>query len=741
MQESNAPERLFAPVFRAMLLRVSILVAPLCAFAIWAVFADEKRKPGDATEVFGGIGILYVLCVSEITIITRRLIQIQRRTLEAEASAPDPAIQSPSSHPASIEPQLPPQHFSSRRFPWMAVGGAAIFAIACGGLLVFVLNRSTPEPRKTATLPETASQSKERQQEPARISAEKPEQLKSLESEPISATEGDRKKRAQAKPDPMPTWALPIRIGENRESVYRTLGEPSLDIGKRAAKEWRTPQFKMQREEGKLVAWRKRGLNVEFVDNRVARITVELKPSTKGDDHYDAYAGGLFLGIKSGDDLQAFTTKLGPEDSSVAEVFFDWEIPSIFIQVAHDDSFGFSVSIRDLKSYLNEEAAHKQAPKFDASAYEQEQKLVALSGEILTPKEIFRRYAPRVVEIHALNSRGQASSQGTGFAWKQREIITNRHVIAQARALKVKWSARALEFNNSLSNKEQDWAVLAPPDDESMKTLPPVGVAKTLPEVGDAVIVIGNPKGLTNSLSTGIVAGLRRMESGIWIQITAPISAGSSESPVFDERGYLLGLATMRLMDGENLNFVTPVHQIVEGRKRSVSLKDELQVAWQERLPLDYYQKGVQRELWKAYKTPAEIQKQLQKLLAEFADPEDQEYIFADAAIRSSILNAVDLRLQILRRKVAQLGATYGDWADIGDCLLDLKHGQEARDAFINAIALAESDKSKEDPVRLLILAECNYQLGKRREAEIWADKLKKQFPDFKDLLNENLRK
>jgi S1-C subfamily serine protease len=82
------------------------------------------------------------------------------------------------------------------------------------------------------------------------------------------------------------------------------------------------------------------------------------------------------------------------------------------------------------------------------------------------------------------------------------------------------------------------------------------------PEIGENITVIGNPEGLKNSLSTGIVAGIREIGGNKWVQITAPVSPGSSGSPVFDSKGRLLGLATMMLLDGQNLNFATPVRQV-----------------------------------------------------------------------------------------------------------------------------------------------------------------------------------
>src|ERR1700692_3684416 len=70
---------------------------------------------------------------------------------------------------------------------------------------------------------------------------------------------------------------------------------------------------------------------------------------------------------------------------------------------------------------------------------------------------------------------------------------------------------------------------------------------------GERVVVIGNPTGLTGTVSDGIIAAFRKNHS--FIQITAPISPGSSGSPVLDEGGNVIGVATLISEEGQNLNF------------------------------------------------------------------------------------------------------------------------------------------------------------------------------------------
>lgn len=77
--------------------------------------------------------------------------------------------------------------------------------------------------------------------------------------------------------------------------------------------------------------------------------------------------------------------------------------------------------------------------------------------------------------------------------------------------------------------------------------------------IGDEVYVAGNPEGLEGTLSQGIVSGIRQFNGIRYVQITAPVSAGSSGGPVLNRYGQVIAVATATLDMGQNLNFAIPV--------------------------------------------------------------------------------------------------------------------------------------------------------------------------------------
>jgi len=76
---------------------------------------------------------------------------------------------------------------------------------------------------------------------------------------------------------------------------------------------------------------------------------------------------------------------------------------------------------------------------------------------------------------------------------------------------------------------------------------------------GDRVVAIGNPLGVLDyTVSDGLISSVRQLEGNRWLQISAPISQGSSGGPLFNPYGEVIGVATLISSEGQNLNFGVP---------------------------------------------------------------------------------------------------------------------------------------------------------------------------------------
>jgi len=177
---------------------------------------------------------------------------------------------------------------------------------------------------------------------------------------------------------------------------------------------------------------------------------------------------------------------------------------------------------------------------------------------------IFKDNNKAVVVIVTYDKEGNPISQGSGFiVRKDGAIVTNYHVISNATDIKVKADDHFLEFMGLLhTDKENDVVILK----VKGKNLPTVKIGDvTKMSVGDKVYVISSPQGLENTISDGILSGIREITSQRQIlQITAPISQGSSGGPVFNKDSQVIGIATLLIKDAQNLNFAIPVNFIKE---------------------------------------------------------------------------------------------------------------------------------------------------------------------------------
>jgi S1-C subfamily serine protease len=182
-----------------------------------------------------------------------------------------------------------------------------------------------------------------------------------------------------------------------------------------------------------------------------------------------------------------------------------------------------------------------------------------------TLPELVRRVKPTVVAITTYDSTGEPLMTGSGFFVSPGRVVTNLHVVRGAIRADIKTldgKGRIYPVSGALAiDDEGDLALLAvdmPAERGRVSEL-----ATTLPDEGEQIFVIGNPLKLEGSVSDGIVSAVREVPKvGRIIQITAPISHGNSGSPVFNLRGQVLGVVTIKVTNGQNINLAIAASRI-----------------------------------------------------------------------------------------------------------------------------------------------------------------------------------
>lgn len=187
----------------------------------------------------------------------------------------------------------------------------------------------------------------------------------------------------------------------------------------------------------------------------------------------------------------------------------------------------------------------------------------------LTVPAIFQRVAPSVVTVRSGHDLGTGVIVADDGA-----ILTADHVVSGARAVTVTFADGTVASASVASaDKATDIAMLTP------AKLPRVVVPATLggaTAIGDAVVAVGNPLGLTDSVSSGVVSGLNRSadtdtgkRTGL-IQFDASVNPGSSGGPLLNDRGMVIGLVVALANPGgrdafAGIGFAVPIGSALGG--------------------------------------------------------------------------------------------------------------------------------------------------------------------------------
>ena len=188
---------------------------------------------------------------------------------------------------------------------------------------------------------------------------------------------------------------------------------------------------------------------------------------------------------------------------------------------------------------------------------------VASAQEFLP--ELVKRIKPSAVAIETFDAKGNTVSRGSGFFVSADRIVTNRHVIERSNRVEIHLlDGRKFVVKGVLAvDGEGDLAMLQV--DVPAAAAVPLPIDRSVPQEGESIVVVGNPFGLEGSVSNGIVSAVREIGGyGKIIQITAPISPGSSGSPVVNMGGQVIGIATLQAAEGQSLNFAVPSERILQ---------------------------------------------------------------------------------------------------------------------------------------------------------------------------------
>jgi tetratricopeptide (TPR) repeat protein len=323
----------------------------------------------------------------------------------------------------------------------------------------------------------------------------------------------------------------------------------------------------------------------------------------------------------------------------------------------------------------------------------------------LTPEQVFDKVKASVVVVNTLDAQGKVKGQGSGVLLPSGKIATNYHVVEGGASYLVGRGKIFVRATLYAEDGDKDICLL----DAKGITGKPVRLGKAAGlKVGVPVYAVGAPQGLELSLSDGIVAQLRGGTPPL-IQTTAAISPGSSGGGLFDREGRLVGLTTLYMEGGQNLNFAMPVEWINEikpgrktvanGRSQTLWLKRAIAFEkkeewydmidwcrkWTEIEPNNaeaWYSLGVAYGKHKVYDDAINAYRQALRIKPEYAEAWNNLGVTYGKINRNN--DAVDACRQALRIKPEYAEA----WSNLGLFYGNLGRNDDAIDAYRQALRI-----------------------------------------------------
>ena len=187
----------------------------------------------------------------------------------------------------------------------------------------------------------------------------------------------------------------------------------------------------------------------------------------------------------------------------------------------------------------------------------------------MSAETIFSRFASRILFLTCDESADESSLASGVLVSADGFIVTNAHVIEGCRnmtATLIRGKSRQSYVPVLKYYNEQDDVAVIKIVGHGFDFF---GLPTHPAQIGERVYAIGNPRGLEQSISEGIVSGNREFDGTSWVQHSAPISPGSSGGALISSRGELVGINAYLLTASENLNFAVPASTLATALKRA----------------------------------------------------------------------------------------------------------------------------------------------------------------------------
>jgi len=180
------------------------------------------------------------------------------------------------------------------------------------------------------------------------------------------------------------------------------------------------------------------------------------------------------------------------------------------------------------------------------------------SADAQTAQQIAKKAFDSTVLLVMEDANGQPMFLGSGFLVRNGEIASNLHVVEGAWRGYAKFVGQKTKYDlEGITGIDTDRDLVLLKITAAPTPLMPLGNSDTV-EVGEPIYAVGNPQGLEGTFFPRNSSSIRQVGPHKLLQITAPISPGSSGGPVLNSKGEVIGVSVATFRGGQNLNFAIP---------------------------------------------------------------------------------------------------------------------------------------------------------------------------------------
>ncbi len=170
---------------------------------------------------------------------------------------------------------------------------------------------------------------------------------------------------------------------------------------------------------------------------------------------------------------------------------------------------------------------------------------------------LIKKIKPAVVTITTYDENRDTLTMGSGFFINtEGDLVTNYHVLNGAYTAEVRTDGGSVYAIRNIRAANSTADIVLVDIVDMPKPVHYLDISLETPLQGEHILVVGSPFGLELTVSDGIVSAVRDLPNiGKIVQLTAPMSTGSSGGPAVNMAGEVIGIVTFQILEGQNLNF------------------------------------------------------------------------------------------------------------------------------------------------------------------------------------------